>query len=176
MPSVFGFDAPIKGWSPTTLKEMAIKIGAKVVSHTRCVAFQMAEMAIPPDLFKDIRHMMAELRSPPSLRRREAFGCHAFRQDQQEKRDSQRKFIVSGQSSSGSGESPRPIHSAVVTAVLRPCQKAHCSATLSRTAGHAANSGSSRNKYGFALRWTVNRSGRWSRRVAQGEGKMSKWF
>ena len=45
---------PIKDWSLTTLKEKLIKIGAKVVSHARCVAFQMAEVAIPRDLFAPI--------------------------------------------------------------------------------------------------------------------------
>ncbi len=34
---------PIKVWSLTSLKEKLIKIGAKVVSHGRYVAFQMAE-------------------------------------------------------------------------------------------------------------------------------------
>ena len=34
---------PIKDWSLTSLKEKLIKIGAKVVSHGRYVAFQMAE-------------------------------------------------------------------------------------------------------------------------------------
>ena len=38
---------PIKDWSLTTLKERLIKIGAKIVSHGRYVAFQMAEVAIP---------------------------------------------------------------------------------------------------------------------------------
>jgi len=38
---------PIKEWSLTTLKEKLIKIGAKVVSHARYVAFHMAEAAIP---------------------------------------------------------------------------------------------------------------------------------
>ena len=37
---------PIKDWSLTSLKEKLIKIGAKVVSHGRYVAFQMAEAAI----------------------------------------------------------------------------------------------------------------------------------
>jgi hypothetical protein len=44
---------PIKDWSMTTLKEKLIKIGAKVVSHSRYVAFQMAEVAIPRNLFGD---------------------------------------------------------------------------------------------------------------------------
>ena len=40
---------PIKDWSLTSLKEKLIKIGAKLVSHGRYVAFQMAEVAIPRD-------------------------------------------------------------------------------------------------------------------------------
>ena len=57
---------PIKEWSLTTLKEKLIKIGAKVVGHARYVAFQMAEVAIPRDLFSDILRMIAELRPPPA--------------------------------------------------------------------------------------------------------------
>ncbi len=56
---------PIKDWTLTTLKEKLIKIGAKVASHGRYVAFQMAEVAIPRDLFADILRMIAELRPPP---------------------------------------------------------------------------------------------------------------
>jgi hypothetical protein len=41
-----GTPEPIKDWSPTSLKEKLIKIGAKVVSHGRYVAFQTAEVAI----------------------------------------------------------------------------------------------------------------------------------
>ena len=55
---------PIKDWSLTT-SEKLIKIGAKVVSHGRYVAFQMAEVAMPRDLFADILRMIAELRPPP---------------------------------------------------------------------------------------------------------------
>ena len=49
----------------TALREKLIKIGAKVVGHARYVAFQMAEVAIPRNLFADILHMIAELRQPP---------------------------------------------------------------------------------------------------------------
>jgi hypothetical protein len=56
---------PCEDWSLTTLKENLIKIGAKVVGHGRYVAFQMAEVAIPRNLFADILRMIAELRSPP---------------------------------------------------------------------------------------------------------------
>ena len=46
-------------------KEKLIKIGAKVVSHGRYVAFQMAEVAIPRSLFADVLRLIAELRPPP---------------------------------------------------------------------------------------------------------------
>ena len=45
---------PIKDWSLTSLKEKLIKIGAKVVSHGRYVVFQMAEVAIPRQMFQEI--------------------------------------------------------------------------------------------------------------------------
>jgi hypothetical protein len=58
---------PIKDWSLTSLREKLIKIGAKVVSHGRYVAFQMAEVAVPRVLFAKILRLIAELRprSPP---------------------------------------------------------------------------------------------------------------
>ena len=56
---------PIKDWSLTSLKERLIKIGAKVVSHGRYVAFQMAEVAVPRMLFEEILRLIAELRPPP---------------------------------------------------------------------------------------------------------------
>jgi hypothetical protein len=56
---------PIKDWSLTSLKEKLIKIGAKVVSHARYVAFQLAEVAVPRMLFAEILRLIAELRPPP---------------------------------------------------------------------------------------------------------------
>ena len=56
---------PIRDWLLTTLKEKLIKIGAKVVCHARYVAFQMAEAAIPRDLFAGVLQMIGELRPPP---------------------------------------------------------------------------------------------------------------
>jgi hypothetical protein len=53
--------------SLTNLKEKLIKIGAKVVSHGRYVAFQMAEVAIPRTLVADILRLIAELRAPSML-------------------------------------------------------------------------------------------------------------
>ena len=56
---------PIKNWSLTSLRAKLIKIGAKVVSHGRYVAFQMAEVAIPRQMFKEILRLIAELRPQP---------------------------------------------------------------------------------------------------------------
>ena len=56
---------PIKDWSLTSLKEKLIKIGAKVVTHGRYIAFQMAEVAVPRTLFAEILRLIAELRPPP---------------------------------------------------------------------------------------------------------------
>jgi hypothetical protein len=58
--------SPCEDWSLTSLKEKLIKIGAKVVSSGRYVAFQMAEVAIPKNLFADILRLIAELRPPPA--------------------------------------------------------------------------------------------------------------
>jgi hypothetical protein len=47
-----------------------IKIGAKVVSHGRYVIFQMAEVAVPRQMFKEILMLIARLRAPPAPTRR----------------------------------------------------------------------------------------------------------
>ncbi len=57
---------PIKDWSPTSLNEKLIKIGAKVVSHGRYVAFQMAEAAIPRQMFQEILRPIAGLQPQPA--------------------------------------------------------------------------------------------------------------
>jgi hypothetical protein len=46
-------------------KDNLIKIGAKVVSHGRYVIFQMAEVAIPRQMFQEILRLIAELRPQP---------------------------------------------------------------------------------------------------------------
>jgi hypothetical protein len=56
---------PIKDWSLTSLREKLIKIGARLVSHGRYVALQMAEVAIPRMLFAEILRLIAEMRPPP---------------------------------------------------------------------------------------------------------------
>jgi hypothetical protein len=57
--------SPCDDWSLTSLKEKLIKIGAKVVSHGRYIAFQMAEVAIPRQMFREILRLIAELRPQP---------------------------------------------------------------------------------------------------------------
>ena len=56
---------PIRDWSMTSLREKLIKIGARVVGHARYAVFQMAEVAIPKNLFADILRMIGELRPSP---------------------------------------------------------------------------------------------------------------
>ncbi len=53
----------IADWTLTSLGEKLIKIGAKVVRHGRYVTFQMAEVAIPRDVFAELLQRIAALRS-----------------------------------------------------------------------------------------------------------------
>ena len=46
-------------WSLTSLREKLIKIGAEVVSHGRYVTFQLAEVAVPRQLFAQILERIA---------------------------------------------------------------------------------------------------------------------
>ena len=55
----------VKHWSLTTLREKLIKIGAKVVSGSRYVVFQMAEVAIPRGLFRAILERIRRLTPQP---------------------------------------------------------------------------------------------------------------
>jgi len=52
----------VRHWTTTTLREKLIKIGAKVVRHARKVVFQMAEVAVPRELFRDILRAIERLR------------------------------------------------------------------------------------------------------------------
>jgi hypothetical protein len=52
----------VRHWTLTTLREKLIKIGAKVVCHARKVVFQMAEVAVPRELFRDILRAIEGLR------------------------------------------------------------------------------------------------------------------
>ena len=53
-------------WSLSSLRGKVIKIGAKVVRHGRYVTFQMAEIAVPRQMFADILMLIARLRAPPA--------------------------------------------------------------------------------------------------------------
>ncbi len=55
----------VEHWSLTTLREKLVKIGAKVVRHGRYVTFQLAEVAVPRDLFQKILAMIDDLRRRP---------------------------------------------------------------------------------------------------------------
>ena len=54
----------VEHWSLTSLREKLVKIGAKVVSHGRYVAFQMAEVAVSRQTFEAILALIARLRAP----------------------------------------------------------------------------------------------------------------
>ena len=57
---------PVRTWSLTTLREKLIKIGAKVVHHARAVTFQLAEVAVPRELFAALLARIGRLRAAPS--------------------------------------------------------------------------------------------------------------
>jgi hypothetical protein len=52
----------VKKWSLRTLREKLVKIGAKVVRHSRYVVFQMAEVTVPRMLFREIIERIRQLR------------------------------------------------------------------------------------------------------------------
>ena len=55
----------VEHWSLTTLREKLVKIGAKVVRHGRYVTFQLAEVAVPRNLFEKILSLINDLRRRP---------------------------------------------------------------------------------------------------------------
>jgi hypothetical protein len=57
----------VKHWSLTTLREKLVKIGTKVVRHSRYVVFQMAEVAVSRALFAEILDRIGRLRASPEL-------------------------------------------------------------------------------------------------------------
>jgi len=56
------FPKSVKKWSLRTLREKLVKIGAKVVRHSRYIIFQMAEVAVPRMLFREILDRIMQLR------------------------------------------------------------------------------------------------------------------
>jgi hypothetical protein len=55
----------VKQWSLCTLRDKLIKIGAKVIRHSRYIIFQMAEVAVPRMLFLEILDRIRQLRYLP---------------------------------------------------------------------------------------------------------------
>ncbi len=55
----------VEHWSLTTLREKLVKIAAKVVRHGRYVTFQLAEVAVPRELFQKILGLIGGLRPVP---------------------------------------------------------------------------------------------------------------
>ena len=55
----------IKQWSLTPMGEKLVKIGAKVVEHSRYVIFQLAEVAVPRVLFEQILKRIRRFRPVP---------------------------------------------------------------------------------------------------------------
>ena len=58
----------VERWSLTSLREKLIKIGAKVVRHGRYVTFQLAEVAVPRQMFAEILSLIAHYEHCPRRR------------------------------------------------------------------------------------------------------------
>ena len=55
----------VQHWSLTTLREKLVKIGAKVIRHSKYITFQLAEVSVPRRLFAAILGRIAQLAIPP---------------------------------------------------------------------------------------------------------------
>ena len=53
-------------WSPTTLREKLLKIGARIVRDGGYVVFQLAEVAVHRAVFAAILRRIDRLRGPPA--------------------------------------------------------------------------------------------------------------
>ena len=56
----------VEHWPLTTLRDKLVKIRAKVVRHGRYVTFQLAEVAVPKELFRKILSLIDGLRTRPA--------------------------------------------------------------------------------------------------------------
>ena len=65
-PQQLALPRPMRTWTLTMLRERLIKIGAKVVSRSKAVTFQMAEVAGPRTLFAAILERIGRLRLIPA--------------------------------------------------------------------------------------------------------------
>jgi hypothetical protein len=60
--SIMKFGVEIYRHLPFSIRDKLVKIGAKLVTHARYAIFQMAEVAVPRDLFRRILANIADLR------------------------------------------------------------------------------------------------------------------
>ncbi len=71
LPPWLALPRPVRHWSLTTLREKLIKIVAKVARHCNYVTFQMAEVALPRELFAAILERIQRFDVPQLLVQRE---------------------------------------------------------------------------------------------------------
>jgi hypothetical protein len=57
----------VADWSLTSIQSRLIKIGARVVRHARKITFQLAEVAVPRNIFGQILAAIRALKPPPRL-------------------------------------------------------------------------------------------------------------
>jgi hypothetical protein len=50
----FALPKEVSHWTLTSIQLKLIKIGAKIISHSRMTVFQMAEVAVPEKLFRSM--------------------------------------------------------------------------------------------------------------------------
>ena len=55
----------VKHWSLRSVQIKLIKIGARLVRHARRLVFQLAEVAVPRELFRQVLKRIDELRPVP---------------------------------------------------------------------------------------------------------------
>jgi hypothetical protein len=63
---ILAFPKEVEHWSLTTLLTKLVKTGAKVVRRSRYVTFQLAEVAVPRELFRTILSLIDDLRPRPA--------------------------------------------------------------------------------------------------------------
>ncbi|MSR25902.1 MAG: hypothetical protein EXS06_02630 [Planctomycetaceae bacterium] len=61
------FPKSVRPWSLTTPKEKVVKISAKVTRHATYMTFQLAEVAVPRQLFASILERIGRLWVSPAL-------------------------------------------------------------------------------------------------------------
>ena len=62
----FALPGKISHWSLSSVQLKLIKIGAKVISHSRRTVFQMAEVAVPGELFAEVLDRIRRLAAVPT--------------------------------------------------------------------------------------------------------------